>query len=105
MSHTQHIQNLAPAELQSLLRAGNISLVDVREPAEHAAEHIEGASLHPLSAFDPHQLPQGSVVFHCGTGKRSLTAIQRCLAAGLPHAAHLAGGITAWKQAGLPTKK
>jgi rhodanese-related sulfurtransferase len=105
MSHAEQIQNLSPTALNEMLRTEKIALVDVREPAEHAAEHIEGAALHPLSTFDPHQLPQRPVVFHCGTGKRSLAAIQRCAAAGLPHTAHLAGGLAAWKQAGLPTKK
>ena len=36
----------------------DILLVDVREPAEHAAEHIAGALLVPLSSFDPATLPQ-----------------------------------------------
>jgi rhodanese-related sulfurtransferase len=41
-------------------------------------------------------------VFHCGSGKRSLTAAERRLAAGQPHAAHMGGGLAAWKAAGLP---
>ncbi len=105
MSHAAPTQNLSPAELHALLRANRIVLVDVREPAEYAAERIDGAVLHPLSGFDPARLPPGQVVFHCGSGKRSLTAIRHCAAAGLPHAAHLHGGIAAWKQAGLPTRR
>jgi rhodanese-related sulfurtransferase len=42
------------------------------------------------------------VVFHCGSGKRSLTAAERRLGAGQKHAAHMGGGIAAWKAAGLP---
>jgi len=41
-------------------------------------------------------------VFHCGSGKRSLSAAERRLAAGAPAAAHLGGGLMAWKAAGLP---
>jgi rhodanese-related sulfurtransferase len=105
MGENVTVRHLAADEVASLLREGRIVLVDVREPAEFAAERIEGAVLHPLSSFDPAALPAGEVVFSCGVGQRSLTAIQRAVAAGLPHAAHLAGGLRAWKQAGLPTHR
>ena len=99
------VRNLSPAELGALLLAGTVVLVDVREPAEFAAEHISGAVLHPLSTFDVEKLPAGNLVFQCGSGKRSLTAVERAEEAGLPHRAHLAGGIMAWKQAGMPTQR
>jgi rhodanese-related sulfurtransferase len=99
------VQNLAPAELAARLQAGSVVLVDVREPGEFAAERIAGAVLHPLSRFDPAALPRGDLVFQCGVGQRSLTAIHRAVAAGLPHTAHLAGGLLAWKRAGLPTER
>jgi rhodanese-related sulfurtransferase len=38
--------------LNAWLEAGEAVLVDVREPAEHAGEHIAGAQLLPLSRFD-----------------------------------------------------
>jgi rhodanese-related sulfurtransferase len=96
-------QDLSPAEVSALLQAGAVTLVDVREPAEYAAERIEGAVLHPLSRFDPHTLPAGPLVFQCGVGKRSLAALQRHEAAGFAPAQHLAGGLAAWKRAGLKT--
>jgi rhodanese-related sulfurtransferase len=80
-------------------------LIDVREPTEYAAERIHGALLYPLSTFDATALPtDGSrrVVVHCGSGKRSLTAAEKSRAAGQSHAAHMGGGIAAWKAAGLP---
>jgi rhodanese-related sulfurtransferase len=98
-------QDLSPAELNSLLAAHAVTLIDVREPAEYAAERIEGAVLHPLSGFDPRALPEGRLVFQCGVGKRSLAALQRYQAAGLPPAQHLQGGLAAWKQAGLPVRR
>jgi rhodanese-related sulfurtransferase len=87
------------------LHAGKILLIDVREPSEYASERIAGALLYPLSTFDAAMLPDDvprQVVFHCGSGKRSLTAAERRLGAGQKHAAHLGGGIAAWKAAGLP---
>jgi rhodanese-related sulfurtransferase len=105
MDTGDNVHSLSPAELAERLHHGSAVLVDVREPGEFAVERIPGAVLHPLSSFDPSALPPGPVVFQCGSGKRSLTAIQRSVAAGLPHTSHLAGGLAAWKQAGLPTQR
>ncbi len=103
--HIAPIETLDPAEITLLLHAGKLLLVDVREPEEYASERIPGALLYPLSSFDAATLPNDGprrVVFHCGSGKRSLAAAERRLAAGQPHAAHMRGGIAAWKAAGLP---
>ncbi len=100
------LQNLTPAQIAEKLKSAEIVLIDVREPNEYAAERIHGALLFPLSTFDPRLLPDGGkrpVVFHCGSGMRSGKAAAACQAAGLPHNAHMAGGIMAWKAAGLPT--
>jgi rhodanese-related sulfurtransferase len=102
---TMPIDTLDAAEVARLLRGGRLLLIDVREPAEYASERIAGALLYPLSTFDAAALPDDGarrVVFHCGSGKRSLTAAQRRLAAGQATAAHMAGGLAAWKAAGLP---
>ncbi len=95
-----------PHEVHAALREGRIVLVDVREPMEFASERIHGALLFPLSTFDPKALPQDPgkpVVLQCGSGKRSATAFDQCRAAGVSIAAHMDGGIGAWKAAGLPT--
>jgi rhodanese-related sulfurtransferase len=44
------------------------------------------------------------VVFACRSGKRSVTASLAAQAAGLAYDKHLAGGMLAWKAAGLPTR-
>lgn len=99
------IETIDPSDVSKLLHAGKIILIDVREPSEYASERIAGALLYPLSTFDATTLPDDDprrVVFHCGSGKRSQTAAERRLAAGQQHAAHMRGGIAAWKAAGLP---
>jgi rhodanese-related sulfurtransferase len=99
-------RTLTPQQLQDGLKAGRIVLIDVREPSEHAAERIAGAVLMPLSSLDPKGLPDpgaGTLVFQCASGMRSATAVMKCRAAGLKFDTHLAGGIAAWKRAGLPT--
>lgn len=87
------------------MRRGEIVLIDVREPAEYAAERIHGAMLFPLSTFDPAALPDADgkqVVLQCGSGKRSEMAFRKAAAAGVPVRSHMGGGIMAWKAAGLP---
>ena len=106
MTHSKStIETLDPAEVSRLLHAHRIVLIDVREPAEFASERIAGALLFPLSTFDAAMLPDDGdrrIVFHCGSGKRSLTAAERRVDGGQDHAAHMGGGIAAWKAAGLP---
>ena len=103
--HAIPIETMEPEQIADLLRSGKALLIDVREPAEYAMERIHGALLFPLSTFDAAALPDDGdrrVIFHCGSGKRSLAAAEKRLAAGHEHAAHMRGGIIAWKAAGLP---
>jgi rhodanese-related sulfurtransferase len=96
------IQDLPATEVADRIKQGAV-LIDVREPAEFDAEHIEGAKVFPLSTFDPNQLPKDvPLIFNCGIGKRSAMAVARAQQAGYAHNAHLAGGLAAWKAAGLP---
>lgn len=102
------IRNLSPEDVANGIKAGEILLVDVREPNETALERIPGAVLLPLSTFDPADLPDPdgrAIVFSCGSGIRSVKAAEIAQAAGLPHNAHLAGGLKAWKAAGLPIER
>ena len=96
------IVNLSPVEVAKLLENGSIVLVDVREQGEWDAGHVQGAQLFPLSSFDPVRLPQGNIVFMCGVGVRSARAVALAQAAGIACNQHLAGGIGAWRSAGLP---
>jgi rhodanese-related sulfurtransferase len=103
----QQVTDLTPEEVSRGMAEGRYLLVDVREPNEVAAEAYPGAVVVPLSSFDPKAIPDpGSrqVVFACRSGKRSVTASLAAQAAGLAYDKHLAGGMLAWKAAGLPTK-
>lgn len=96
-----------PATARRWLEAGEAVIVDVREPDERAAEWIDDTGFNPLSTFDPKPLLAGGsrkIVFHCRGGKRSLDALGRYRAAGGQQGYSLAGGLTAWKQANLPTR-
>jgi len=101
------VRDLTPEDVARGLTEGRMVLVDVRELNETAIERYPGALVVPLSSFDLSQIPdpQGrEVVFACRSGRRSVTASQAAQAQGLPYDSHLAGGILAWKAAGLPTE-
>lgn len=82
-------------------------LVDIRERDEHVREHIPGALLWPMSQ-GARPLPRDvatTVVFHCRSGARTqANAAQLAIAAGAREAFLMAGGLQAWKQAGLPVR-
>jgi rhodanese-related sulfurtransferase len=101
------VENLSADQVAAGLRSGRVLLVDVREPNETALESFPEAAIVPLSSFDPAAIPdpQGKqVVFACRSGRRSVTASLAAQDQGYPYKSHLAGGIIAWKAAGLPTK-
>lgn len=96
---------IEPVDLHSMLDRGEAIVIDVREADEYARDHIDGALLVPLSAFDAAKVPADNgrtVVLHCRSGRRSADAANRLLAAGRPVARHLRGGILAWREAGFP---
>ena len=102
------VKDLTPEQVAEGLKAGKIMIVDVREPREIEAERISGAVFLPMSVFDPDEIPNPNgktVVFSCAKGIRSVMASQLAQAAGLPYDAHLAGGLKAWRAAGLPVEQ
>jgi rhodanese-related sulfurtransferase len=100
------LNTITPDEAARLLREGGATLVDVREPDEHARERIPGARNLPLSRLEEAELAvhQGKpVLFHCRSGARTAGNADRLAAkAGLCEAYVVEGGLEAWKRAGLP---
>jgi rhodanese-related sulfurtransferase len=85
------------------LEEGSIVLVDVREPHEFAAGHIPGSISHPLSRFDPTQLPEGKrVVLSCAAGIRSARAAEFAQSMGRNITEHYKGGFKDWVESGEP---
>jgi len=93
-----------PATLAQRLERGEIKLIDIREPAEFAREHIAEAASIPLSGLAAGRLKIRSdipVAFTCKTGMRT-GANCDSLAAQVGEPAYvLQGGLEAWKRAGL----
>ena len=102
-----NVRDLTPQQVARGLQEGRVVLVDVREPNETAVERFPGAVEVPLSSFDPSAIPDAAgreVVFACRSGRRSVTASLAAQQQGFAYASHLAGGMLAWKAAGLPTE-
>jgi rhodanese-related sulfurtransferase len=87
-------------------RAGDLRLVDVREPDEFAARHPAGAVNVPLTGLREAlgRLPDEPIAFTCRSGARSLRATQAAHAAGRSDVSNVTGGYIAWEKAGLPTE-
>ena len=68
-------------------------------------EHIRGALLMPMAFFEADTLPSQEgkrIILHCGSGARSGKVVEAAMKAGVTSLAHMEGGFSAWKQAGLP---
>lgn len=95
-----------PAQaLAALLAQKRAILVDVREVDEFASGHVAGALSMPLSRFQPGALPADGdkpVILMCAAGRRSAMALEKTTAVRPDVDTHLAGGLTAWRAAGLP---
>ena len=101
----QQLARLSPQEVKQGLDDGTLLLIDVREPLEFVEGRIPGSLLFPLSTFNPDWLPDSKskkLVFSCRSGRRSVTAFNSAVDAGLAAHGHLEGGIQAWAAAGLP---
>lgn len=100
------LKTISPQAAATLLREGGATLVDVREPDEHARERIPGARSLPLSRLEEAELAVQDgkpVLFHCRSGARTGGNSDRLSAkAGLCEGYVVEGGLDAWKRAGLP---
>lgn len=94
---------LTPAQAGAALAEGAVA-VDVREPEEWEAGHVDGALWIPLGELQARagELPRDRpLVIVCRTGARSGYAADALVAAGYD-ASNLAGGLFAWTAAALP---
>ena len=85
-------------------RATGIPVLDVREPAEYHDGHVPGAPLIPLGDLveRSHEVPTDSqVLIICKVGGRSRSAAEYLRGLGID-AVNIAGGTTAWIDAGHP---
>lgn len=99
------LTRLDASSLQARLAEGRADLYDIREPAEYAREHVDGARLLPAGQLGRQAIecaPGRLAVFMCQSGMRTTENATRILGAVPGEVAMLDGGLEAWKRAGLP---
>ena len=103
-------QLVEPAEAEKLIAEKKVVVLDVRNPAEFASGHIEGATnidIHGkgfqtrLEQLDKNQ----PYLVHCAVGMRSAKACTVMSSLHFKTIYDLKGGLNAWEQAGKPVVK
>ena len=98
------IKSVDASTLKNWIDSNQAVLIDVREPAEHASEKIEGAYSIPLGIIKLSDIPHYAdkkLILHCRSGKRSHNACEKLLTANPNLNIYtLEGGISAWIDAG-----
>ena len=110
----RHGQALSAQDMIARLGDPDILLVDLREADERTRHGVLPGALHAPYPAISDSLQLGGmlrevanatgrrIVFVCAFGERSAMAVKAATDAGLANAAHLEGGIDAWKKAGGP---
>jgi rhodanese-related sulfurtransferase len=101
-------RDVAPAALAAA--RGAVRIVDVREPDELVGEPgcIAGVENAPLPLVMAHAAAwprDEALVLVCRSGGRSSTAARMLVAAGFHKVMNLAGGMLAYRAAGLPVAR
>lgn len=97
-------------EATMLMNKKDSLVLDVRESGEFAQGHILGARNIPLDELDKRvkeieRFKDKPVVVSCAVGNRAGSAAKLLREQGFTNVVNLAGGIAAWRAAGLPTEK
>ncbi len=98
-------QNLDPQAFAARASTPGVVILDVRTPEEFAAGHLPGAVNIDVEAADFTTQVAGldksaTYAVYCRSGNRSAVAMDEMASEGFIDLADLAGGITAWAQAG-----
>jgi rhodanese-related sulfurtransferase len=106
MAHAFHAEDIDvdADEVRAAFERGEIQLIDIREPYEHAAGRIAGArhvELERLASKAETIARDTPVVFYCRLGARSGMAANAFRRAGWD-ARSMDGGLEEWAARGLP---
>lgn len=103
MSHAEKLQELSPRLFEARVSEGDAFVVNVHVPVDRSIEGTDEAI-----AFDEilesMRLPTNKAVpilLYCESGRMSRIAGRALLQAGYSDVSHLAGGLQAWRRAGL----
>jgi rhodanese-related sulfurtransferase/glyoxylase-like metal-dependent hydrolase (beta-lactamase superfamily II) len=95
----------APLIAEELSPRNGPLVLDIRNPREWGAKHIEGSVNIPLNHLQERiaEVPRGRrIVVHCAGGYRSSIAASILHQHGITNLVEMAGGLAAWESARLP---
>jgi rhodanese-related sulfurtransferase len=106
----KNVTEISPHDAAAKLNNGEAVVVDVRDKDEWDEGHIPGAThlSRGTIELDIEQKvpdPDAMIICHCGGGGRSALAAESLQKMGYKNVRSMAGGLKAWKAAGLPTTK
>ena len=106
----KHVTEISPNEAAEKAETGEAVIIDVRDKEEWNEDHIPNA-VHlsrgalELDIEEKVPDPNAVIICHCGGGGRSALAAESLQKMGYKNVRSMAGGLKAWKAAGLPTTK
>lgn len=106
----EHVKDVSAKEMQKLIEADSVQLIDVRTPKEFKEGHISNAkNIDFLSESFSENLQilnkQKPVVVYCRSGNRSTKSIKEFLDAGFVEIYNLEGGILLWEAQGFKVER
>lgn len=104
------VAQLGPTQAIQMLNHKNAVFLDVRSDSEFGNGHLTNARHIPLESLKERageigKLKSKPVITYCRNGQRSNRASSILKSLGFEDVYNLAGGIAAWENAGLPTRK
>ena len=104
----QRIAEITADEARAQAERGEAILIDVREESDWKEGHADGArhlSKGVIELEIEEQVPDVDqpIICYCGGGSRSALVADNLQKMGYTNVRSLAGGLKAWKAAGLPT--
>lgn len=104
----KQISEISPAEARKQVDGGEAVLIDVREEGDWGQGHAEGAKhlsrgVIELEIEEQIPDPKTPIICYCGGGSRSALVAESLQKMGYENVRSMAGGLRAWKEAGLPT--
>src|SRR5215471_1599853 len=104
----KRITEISPEDAAAKLNSGDAVVIDVRDKEEWDEGHIPGATHMSRGTieFDIEEKvpdPNAMIICHCGGGGRSALAAESLQKMGYKNVRSMAGGLKAWRAAGLPT--
>ena len=107
------IETISASDAMAISSDANVIFIDVRESVEQAKGMIPGAVAVPRGFLEFRAHPQSplynpeidgskKLVLYCASGGRSALAGKTLKDLGYDKVSHIAGGISAWQEAGGP---